>query len=402
MSEIGASSTPTPQCGEAVPSRLPLGRYAVAGVGIGPTRRLPVGHSLLIVGPTQAGKTTSLVLPAVLSWTGALVLTSVKHDVVGTSLGWRSRVGRVQRLDPGEDHGLTWNPLEGIRGIRDGVRVASTMTLVGGRGDSEFWNALATKLLGALFTVAVATDRTIFDVARAVERRTWMQWDDTPLGDELIGPFRAYDARTLDGVVTTVEAMVLPWRFPQPLAAVRETVAGPNTLYLCSPRHEQRSYEPLFRGALRMVLEEQQRRVDDGTAQPLLMVLDEAANVASLEELDQMAATVAGLQVTLVTVVQDFAQLRARWGDRAATIVNNHATRVVLGGLADPSVATYLPELTTSTKERPMIPLRLRPGGTALVVSGRAKVYPIRLRPWWRRRQLRHRGRVGPLDTLDA
>ena len=89
-------------------------------------------------------------------------------------------------------------------------------------------------------------------------------------------------------------------------------------------------------------------------------------------------------------------------GRPGATIVNNHATRVVLGGLADPSVATYLPELTTSTKERPMIPLRLRPGGTALVVSGRAKVYPIRLRPWWRRRQLRHRGRVGPLDTLDA
>ena len=68
------------------------------------------------------------------------------------------------------------------------------------------------------------------------------------------------------------------------------------------------------------------------------MVLDEAATVASLDELDQLAATVSGLGVTLVTVVQDFAQLVARWGPRAATIVNNHTTRVVLAGLADPSV----------------------------------------------------------------
>ena len=51
--------------------------------------------------------------------------------------------------------------------------------------------------------------------------------------------------------------------------------------------------------------------------------------VGSLDELDQMAATVSGLDVTLVTVVQNFPRLRW-WGPRAATIVNNHATRMVL------------------------------------------------------------------------
>ena len=39
-------------------------------------------------------------------------------------------------------------------------------------------------------------------------------------------------------------------------------------------------YESLFRGALRMVLEEQQSLVDEGHQTPLLMVLDEAATVA--------------------------------------------------------------------------------------------------------------------------
>ena len=83
------------------------------------------------------------------------------------------------------------------------------------------------------------------------------------------------------------------------------------------------------------------------------MVLDEAATVASLDELDQLAATVSGLNVTLVTVVQDFAQLVARWGPRASTIVNNHTTRVVLGGLADPTVGRYLPDLSRRSPMRP-------------------------------------------------
>jgi hypothetical protein len=141
-----------------------------------------------------------------------------------------------------------------------------------------------------------------------------------------------------------------------------------------------------------MVLDEQQRHVDEGRSRRVLMVLDEAATVASLDELDQLAATVSGLNVTLVTVVQDFAQLVARWGSRAATIVNNHTTRVVLAGLADPTVGTFLPELVDASSDTTHVALRLRPRGTAMVVSGGRRVYDVRLRPWWRDRHLRRRG----------
>jgi len=141
--------------------------------------------------------------------------------------------------------------------------------------------------------------------------------------------FLTHDHKTIDGVLTTAETMLMPWRFRQPLANVRSVVDGPNTLYLCSSLGEQRHYEPLFRGALRMVLEEQQRLVDVRAQRRLLLVLDEAATVASLDVLDQMASTVSGLDVTLVTVLQDFSQLKARWGPRASTIVNNHTTRLV-------------------------------------------------------------------------
>jgi type IV secretion system protein VirD4 len=384
-----------------VNDRPSLGRRTFHDLGVGPRVSLAPRSSLLIVGPTQVGKTTSLVIPSLLRWQDALVVTSVKRDVIATTRDWRETLGSVQVLEPGRDDGLTWNPLEGVTTLRHALRVARDLTSSSSdRNDTEFWNSLATKLVGALFMLAYQRSRDIFDVAKAIETRDWDRWLDVHATSDaalVLEAFLTHDHKTLDGVVTTAETMLMPWRFRQPLANVRSVVDGPNTLFLCSPRGEQRHYEPLFRGALRMILEEQQRRVDEGSPRRLLLMLDEAATVASLDELDQMAATVSGLNVTLVTVLQDFAQLKARWGARASTIVNNHTTRLVMGGLADPSVNQYLPELFDTRKDAPpTVPLRQRPPGTGAVIAGHRPVFTVRLTPWWSSHRLRVRGvRVG-------
>ncbi len=373
-----------------------LGRRTWHGVACVPRVVLAPRNSLLIVGPTQVGKTSSLVIPAILRWSDALVVTSVKSDVLAATRDWRSSIGEVQVLEPGLSEGLTWDPLEGVSSLRHALRVARDLTIGSGdRGETEFWNALAAKLVAALMMMALDRSCDIFAVAALVERRDLRAWPDGGPRSEagaIVESFLDYEAKTLDGVLTTAETMLVPWRFPQPLAKVLTVTTGPNTLYLCSPRGEQRHYEALFRGALRMVLAEQQRLVDLGRQRRLLLLLDEAAAVASLDELDQLAATVSGLDVTLVTVVQDFAQLTARWGARAPTIVNNHSTRLVLGGLADPTVVNFLPELLESRTGTKSVPIRLRPIGTGSIVAGGCPVYSVRLQPWWRDRRLRPRG----------
>jgi len=381
--------------------RPSLGRRTYHGFSYGPRVRLAPRSSLLIVGPTQVGKTSSLVIPALLRWGDALIVTSVKNDVITTTKEWRATLGEVQVLEPGRETGLTWNPLEGVSTLRHALRVARDLTSgPAERGETEFWNSLATKLVGSLLMLAFERSRDIFDVAQAIEKRDFDRWTDAighSEAGEVLEAFLSHEPRTMDGVLTTAETMLMPWRFRQPLAHVRSVVDGPNTLYLCSPRGEQRHYEPLFRGALRMVLEEQQRRVELRTQRRLLLVLDEAATVASLDELDQMASTVSGLDVTLVTVLQDFSQLKARWGPRASTIVNNHTTRLVLGGLADPSASQYLPELFETRKDAPpSVPLRQRPPGTGTVIAGHRAAFAVRLQPWWTERRLRVRGEREP------
>ena len=78
---------------------------------------------------------------------------------------------------------------------------------------------------------------------------------------------------------------------------------------------------------------------------PLLVVLDEAANIAPLAELDGLAATCAAHGVQLVTVWQDLAQIAARYGARSATVVNNHRAKLFLAGIADPATLDHASQL---------------------------------------------------------
>jgi type IV secretion system protein VirD4 len=371
-------------------SRPPLGRRVWGPLAWGPTLRLPARHSLLVVGPTQSGKTSSLVVPALLEWSGPAVVTSVKADVVTATRAWREALGETLVLEPGRDGGCTWDLREAATSMRTALRVVRDLALPG-RGDAEFWNALATKLVAALLVAGRALGRDATEVARALEARdlaSFLEAREAPDATEVVEGFLGYESRTLDSVTTTAETMLLPWRLAQPTREVGGVVEGAHTLYLCSPRAEQIAYQPLLRAAIRCVLEAQQRAVDAGRARELLLVLDEAALVAPLEDLDELAATLVGMGVTLVTVVQDLSQLRARYGERAATIVNNHATRLVLTGLADPALSRYLPEL--APREGPA--LRTGRVGRARVLSGHRPVVEVAPRPWWRARRLRRRG----------
>src|SRR5206468_1978454 len=76
---------------------------------------------------------------------------------------------------------------------------------------------------------------------------------------------------------------------------------------------------------------------------PLLIVLDECANIAPLRELATLASTGAGQGIQLVSVFQDMAQISAVYGrDRAPTIVSNHRAKVILSGIADAPTLEYV------------------------------------------------------------
>ena len=154
---------------------------------------------------------------------------------------------------------------------------------------------------------------------------------------------------------------------------------------------------------------------------PLLLMLDEAGNIAPLQSLPKIAATGAGQGITLMTIWQDRAQIRELYRDAERTLISNHTTTVWLPGSQDLDTLKLLADLigdqwvaastisaapdgglsVSEGSERidvaPPAFLRTLPHGTAVALSGNTPPALIRTHAYYQ--QHRWRRLVGP-DAL--
>jgi Type IV secretory system Conjugative DNA transfer len=70
-------------------------------------------HGVLLLDPPRSGKTSGVVIPALLAAPGACVSTSTKLDVLHATLQARQRSGEVWLFDPTGEHAK--NDVEGVR-----------------------------------------------------------------------------------------------------------------------------------------------------------------------------------------------------------------------------------------------------------------------------------------------
>jgi type IV secretion system protein VirD4 len=308
--------------------------------------------------------------------------------------------------------------------------------------DGDFWYATAAKLLAPLLLAAARGGRSMADVVRWVDTQEvgevaeLLERAHTPAALDAARATWCRDERTRSSVYTTAETVLAPFTLPAPPGAAefepRLLLEGNHTLYLCAPSYDQRRLRGFFTALTQQVLAhaftastKKGRPLDP----PLLVVLDEAAHIAPLVELDGLAATCASHGIQLVTVWQDLAQVRARYGARAPTVLNNHRAKLFLPGIADPDTLEYASQLigdeevsqptvtrdprgahsTTSTRSpRRLLPpaeLRRLPRGQAVLVYGTLPPARLRLRPWdpsrsgtepGRREKIRQACRNGP------
>ena len=394
--------------------------------------------SLIVLGPSQSGKTSGLAVPAILEWDGPVVATSVKSDLVRDTIGARRQSGPTWVYDPTGSTGLgsdTWSPLVECGTWQGARRTAawlcgSARPRGGASGDEDFWYAAAGKLMAPYLLAAAVAERDMGQVVRWIDAQ-----EDSAVAHilESAGAIDALsaagaswqrDERTRSSIFTTAEMVLEAYADPAILRSARGSDIAPDglldgsgsSLYVCAPGHEQDRLRPVFTTLLQTILTaafERSNARGGPLDPPLLIVLDEAANIAPLPNLDQLAATVAGHGIQLVTVWQDLAQVQARYGERAPTVVNNHRAKLVLSGISDPATLEYASRLigdgdvgdhsvtidprgarstTRSRRERRLAPdaalRRIRPG-EGVLVYGHLPPARIRLRPWFAERARR-------------
>jgi type IV secretion system protein VirD4 len=404
-------------------------------------------QSAIVIGPTQTGKTTGFAIPAILEWQGPVVATSVKTDLLRETLTARSSLRGAETwvYDPTGSTGLPgagWTPLMECLNWQGAQRTADWLVRAARPGSAtsdaaDFWYGATAKALAPILLAAACSGGTMTQVVQWVDGQ-----EDEPLRfaleangeEEAVAAFEAismWDERTRGSVYATAQTVLIAYTDPGVLAsamtaelrAERLLDGGCHTAYLCAPAHEQRRLQPLFATLVQEIVgHAYDRSTETGKPldPPLLLVLDECANIAPLRELATLASTGAGQGIQLVSVFQDIAQINAVYGrDRAPTIVSNHRAKVILSGIADPPTLEYLARLlgdeevrqvsatsgtegrhstTESVAYRKLAPanvLREMRPGKGILVYGHLRPTQIALRPWFKERRLRRLARLG-------
>jgi type IV secretion system protein VirD4 len=404
-------------------------------------------HSLLLFGPTLSGKTLSFVIPTVLRWRGPVIATSSKVDLLLATIKRRRRRGQVYVLDPFRASGMPsirWSPLVGSKSWAGALDMAYWLAQAASVSHSiqtaEFWETLAKNLLAPLlYAAANKPGATMLTVVRwANEYQTADEVLDVFTAMEVADPgdpgpgmarsaFLASvkaDARRKDSIYGTAQVLLDVYKYP----AVAETASGcdidreaflrgydsagqpvDNTVFVFAPEHRQDQLRPLFEAFICWLIRgAEDRYAATGTAldPPLLVMLDEAANIAPLRKLGTYASSLASQGVQLVAVFQNFGQIKDRFGNQAGTIVTNFLVKVLMGATTDRELLDLLTYLiskeeiaqesvtygvdgsrvaTAAIRQRDLAPVhslvQQRPGQALALLSYRRPVR-LRVRPY--------------------
>lgn len=426
------------------PSLTAGGRPAPTQVGyrLGRTRGrdlwCAVEDSVLLVGPPRMGKGLHVVIPWILDAPGPVVATSTRPDALAVTHRAREKVGPVAIFDPqrlaGLPGGLRWSPVRGCQTPRTALVRARGLAAGAGYGrtvsDSDFWAGQTESALRCLLHAAALDDRRALDLYRwslhpaaAADAVTILNRDRAAAdgwADALESAIHA-DPRTRDSVWLGVRQALAALADPDVLHAVDPGpsdrfdpvafLAENGTLYLLASAVSSGSCAPLVAAFVEDITETARARAARSPRArldpPLLLALDEIANLTPLPSLPSLMAEGGGSGITTLAVLQSLAQARHRWGEHAADAIWDAATvKLVLGGLGkardledvsrllgevDEAITTWTRgyagdrSQSVSTRQAPVMPasvLRTLPFGTAVLLLRHTRPSVIDLTPW--------------------
>jgi type IV secretory pathway TraG/TraD family ATPase VirD4 len=418
------------------------------GVQLGRFQRWPLFASwedvaLAIMAP-RSGKSTALAIPATLAAPGAVLITSNKPDVLAATAALRAaRTGQpVWVFDPQHvahtEQTWWWNPLAGLHTVEEAERLASHFVLtVEDERSRDIWGPAAAELLATLLLAAAVSGATLLDVYG------WLSDESAP-GPVGILTDAGYSllARALRGtqdsppetrgsVYFTARAAtkclrngeITAWVTPPPapgqpgaprvpLARFRpeDFPTSRETLYLLS-KDGGGSAAPLVAAFADRVLragvvaaEKRGGRLDP----PLLLILDEAANVCRIADLPDLYSHLGSRGIMPVTILQSYSQGVGVWGETKMAALWGAATIKLVGaGMDDADFADDLSRLvgehdvttisrssggksgasrSASTRQQAILPasaIRALPKGQALFLATGATPALITLTPWY-------------------
>ena len=323
-------------------------------------------RSALVLGPSRSGKTSSLIVPHVLAAPGAVVSTSTKSDVLDQTARSRAESGWCAVYDPsgtvelpGGVHRVGWSPLVASREWDGALQTADAMVRASrarsptarSSGADGHWTERAAALLGPLLHAAALEGTHMRTVLHWVDRHDGSEalealasrCGEAAVPTDVLAGIVSTDAREQSGIWSTASGVLAAYRSSVALASTEPPYLdadafclGRHTLYICAAGARQELLAPLVVGMVTDVRDAAYRRARLGVrSPPVLLALDEVANIAPLPDLPAIVSEGAGQGLLTLACLQDLSQARARWGAQADAFLSLFGTSLVLPGIGD-------------------------------------------------------------------
>jgi type IV secretion system protein VirD4 len=402
-----------------------------------------VRQSTYVVGPSESGKTSCVVIPEALDHDGPLLACSSRADIMAATWQARAERGRVLLFDPLRQATalplLRWDP------VRDCVdptvamrRAQALMSSVDMNGveNGNAWKARGQAILRNLLHAAAISGDGIHAVLRwsfdqtAVEPAAILQRSTLAPDSWATLQFQAIQTpeRQRAGYYMPIEGAVDCFMHPAVLDTCTPSAKehfdtmsfffdshGQSTVYLLAQRNQAVGVLDLLAALMEDIVHHARdlgQFSDNNRLDPALKLLvDEAPSTATFTQLPDLIADGGGRGIPTTMVVQDRAQAIDRWGIHPAQSMWGAATlRMVLPGVTGydelREIASYvddydeeIPSLTRHAGTGPseQFSLRTRPGMTPadvralpsfhslLIAAGGLRPVLTELTPYWQR-----------------
>lgn len=320
----------------------------------------------MVIAPPRAGKSSGFVVPWLLDHHGPALVLSTKRDVYEATVAYRRAIGRVSVYDPfGQADSASFTPLIPARSwagaIRAGEALASAAHPDQANAANEFWDKEAASMLAPLLHAAALSGAGMAELVRWLDTRSFAD------AVRVLGSGRAgAAANQLEGVgrrdernreTTVMSALNLlrAYRYPQ-LAGPSTRELDPaalldgdaNTVYVVAAGHDQELLRPVILALVSATYEAAVNRArEQGPLEPaLLMLMDEAANIAPVRNLASWLSQCGDHGILIATIWQSIAQIDQRYGRAARDAICAACTaQIFIPPLAEPTSSGYLSDL---------------------------------------------------------
>ncbi|MGH3751961.1 MAG: type IV secretory system conjugative DNA transfer family protein [Pseudonocardiaceae bacterium] len=401
--------------------------YAIPVCRVGWSIRVwvPIEEVLCVFGRPRRGKTGQLI-HWVIDWAGPLLVTSTKVDIYHLTHGMRAKRGPVRCFNPLElgtlPNTIAFDPLTDCADAERADERATDLISGGvgaSDGDGKRWDDQAQRVLTGFLHAAALGGHTMTDVLRwvaqpdASERQVMALLRTSPSAYAFVPSAEQFfdtNSRTRTSVTFTIMP-ALAWlastraREATQGAAkldVHELLAEHSTIYLFAEAKSRLG--PLMsalagyisREAKRIAAQRPGGRLDPG----LRLVLDEVANICPVP-LPEWTSDFGSHGISIIAAFQSRAQMVSRWGQAGARAIANNTGATILHAYGQDTedlehwvtLSGHRDELTPAGVRRvpvlTLAQLRELPRGTVVVFPPETSPTVGRMRPGWRRWDLR-------------